>query len=153
LPSPCSPLSKTPTQVIFNVINIFTLLPIAYKCFESSPEGLAIHADAAAVNLNLWITPDEANQDKHGNSGGLAVYLSQTLPKHWTFQQMNQLGSNIDSIRSFLKETNSEKVVIPYKQNRAVIFHSRLFHESVKFNFKKGYRNARINLTFLFGYK
>ena len=111
MPSPCSPLSKTPTQVIFNVINIFTLLPIAYKCFESSPEGLAIHADAAAVNLNLWITPDEANQDKHGNSGGLAVYLSQTLPKNWTFQQMNQLGSNIDSIRSFLKETNSSGVM------------------------------------------
>ena len=28
------------------------------------------HADSAAVNLNLWVTPDEANLDHPANGGG-----------------------------------------------------------------------------------
>jgi len=32
-----------------------------YKC-ESSLPGLGVHADEAAVNVNFWITEDEANQ-------------------------------------------------------------------------------------------
>ena len=134
--------------------NIIGTLPLrtvwAYKCFESSPEGLAVHADTATVNLNLWLTPDEANIDDGGSSGGLAVHLTKTLPENWNFAKLNQIAS-VEDIYKFLKETNSERVQIPYKQNRAVVFHSRLFHESVKFHFKKGYKNARINLTFLFG--
>lgn len=31
-----------------------------------------MHADHAAVNLNFWVTPDEANLDP--SSGGLVVY-------------------------------------------------------------------------------
>ena len=134
--------------------NIIGSLPLrtvwAYKCFESSPEGLAVHADTATVNLNLWLTPDEANIDDGGSSGGLAVHLTKTLPENWNFKKLNQIAS-VKDIYKFLKETNSERVQIPYKQNRAVVFHSRLFHESVKFHFKKGFKNARINLTFLFG--
>ncbi|HAP42138.1 MAG TPA: hypothetical protein DCQ94_20645, partial [Nitrospira sp.] len=30
---------------------------------DSARRGLNIHADAAAVNVNFWITPDEANRD------------------------------------------------------------------------------------------
>jgi len=42
-----------------------------YKCDSTLP-GLAVHADAAAVNVNFWITEDEANLDPDG--GGLRVY-------------------------------------------------------------------------------
>jgi hypothetical protein len=33
-----------------------------------------VHADSAAVNVNIWITDDEANLDQ--NSGGLVVYAT-----------------------------------------------------------------------------
>jgi len=36
--------------------------------------------------------------------------------------------------------------LVPYKQNRAVIFDSRLLHAT-----DPGFRNRRINLTYLFG--
>ena len=123
----------------------------AYKCFESVPEGLALHADDAVVNLNLWLTPDEANLDQQGTSGGLIVHLTQNIPP-LSFKQMNRL-SEVNRIKLFLKESQSQRVEIPYRQNRAVIFHSNLYHETSPFRFKKGYANSRINLTFLFGSK
>lgn len=35
-------------------------------------DGIAVHADSASVNLNFWVTPDDANLDP--DSGGLVVY-------------------------------------------------------------------------------
>ena len=43
------------------------------------------------------------------------------------------------------------KNVIPYNENRAVIFNSNLFHETDNIDFKDGYENRRINVTMLFG--
>jgi hypothetical protein len=40
---------------------------------------------------------------------------------------------------------------IDYKCNRAVIFISDQYHTSQPFEFKEGYENQRVNLTFLFG--
>jgi hypothetical protein len=42
-------------------------------------------------------------------------------------------------------------VTVPYRQNRAVIFDSALFHRSGRVSFKPGYANRRINFTLLFG--
>lgn len=39
---------------------------------HGSIDGIGVHADHAAVNLNFWVTPDEANLDP--SSGGLVVY-------------------------------------------------------------------------------
>jgi len=36
------------------------------------PEGIKVHADEAVVNLNFWVSPDEANTDPE--SGGLVVF-------------------------------------------------------------------------------
>ncbi|CAN0250185.1 unnamed protein product, partial [Laminaria digitata] len=41
-------------------------------------------------------------------------------------------------------------VTVPYRQNRVVMFDSRLLHETDTFRFREGYENRRINLTFLF---
>ena len=41
--------------------------------------------------------------------------------------------------------------MIPYNENRAVIFNSNLFHETDNYEFKEGYENRRINITLLFG--
>ena len=37
---------------------------------DVNPEGIGIHADPAAVNINLWLTDDGA----HIEGGGLAIY-------------------------------------------------------------------------------
>ena len=50
-----------------------------------------------------------------------------------------------------LEDNNNEKSVIPYNENRIVIFNSNLIHETDKFEFKEGYENRRINVTMLFG--
>ena len=156
--------SKIEEELRTNMPNIIGDLPLnqvwAYKCDTTSPEGLAIHADEALVNINLWLTPTEANlgvvsgenDDDDDGGGGLIVWLTkdEQLPTDWDFTALNHWDAT-NSMYDFVRRTESRKVVVPYRQNRATIFHSRLFHESAKFRFKEGYENARINLTFLFG--
>jgi len=43
----------------------------AYKC-DQNLSGLNKHANYAAVKINFWISPDDANIDPE--SGGLVVY-------------------------------------------------------------------------------
>ncbi|HVR68748.1 MAG TPA: hypothetical protein VMT98_19020 [Verrucomicrobiae bacterium] len=116
----------------------------AYK-YDSKLEGIGLHADAAAINVNFWITPDEANLD--ADHGGLVVY-DREAPADWDFAKFN---NNLPAIRQFLGESGSRAVTVPYRQNRAVIFNSDLFHNTDRFTFAPGYENRRINVTMLFG--
>ena len=50
-----------------------------------------------------------------------------------------------------LKKSKGGTKIIPYNENRAVVFNSNLFHETDNYEFKEGYENRRINLTMLFG--
>ena len=43
----------------------------AYKYDSDYGKGINLHADEAAVNVNIWITREDANLDK--DSGGLVV--------------------------------------------------------------------------------
>ena len=52
---------------------------------------------------------------------------------------------------NIIKENRGNKKIIPYNENRAVIFNSNLFHETDNYEFKEGYENRRINVTMLFG--
>ena len=115
-------------------------------------KGIDHHMDAAEVNLNLWLTPDEANLDP--DSGGLIVFLKHLLdpennPLNKTFAfhevQNGEFG------RHFLNGSEHLNVTVPYKRNRVVIFDSALWHTTDDFNFAPGHENRRINLTFLFG--
>jgi hypothetical protein len=105
------------------------------------------HADQAKVNVNFWLTPEDANLDK--SNGGLLIY-KQEPPEDWTFESYNH-DSRKDAIHKFLAESRAGVVEVPYKTNRCVVFNSKLLHETAKFNFKPGYRNRRINVTLLFG--
>jgi tetratricopeptide (TPR) repeat protein len=116
----------------------------AFK-YDSSLRGIKKHADFAAVNVNFWITPDEANLDPE--HGGLVVW-DKAAPQDWDFARYNAAE---DDITAFLKEQGSRPVTIPYRANRAVIFDSDLFHETDVIRFKPGYENRRINVTLLFG--
>jgi len=116
----------------------------AFK-YDSSLHGIKKHADFAAVNVNFWITPDDANLDPE--HGGLVVWDA-AAPLDWDFARYNAAE---EDICAFLKEQNSRPVTIPYRANRAVIFDSDLFHETDVIAFKPGYENRRINITLLFG--
>jgi len=122
----------------------------AYK-YESQRTGIRVHADFAAVNVNFWITPDSANLNP--SNGGLIVY-KEKAPLDWSFNLYNSDTEEGSSrIQKFLAEHDSKKMVVPYAENRAVIFNSSLFHETDAFEFKPGYENRRINVTMLFGHR
>lgn len=115
-----------------------------YKYATTQP-CLPPHADFAAVNVNFWITPDEANLEP--GSGGLVLYDVEA-PEDWDFPSYNR---NSDKIRTLLAARGARATQIPYRYNRAVIFHSDLFHTTPALRFRSGYENRRINTTVLFG--
>lgn len=119
----------------------------AFKYAAHMNRGIGIHADFAKVNLNFWITPDEAVLDP--TSGGLKVY-DVPSPRDWPFHKYNS-DKEAPAIYRFLKENGANCVTIPYRCNRAVLFNSALFHETDEIHFKDGYENRRINMTYLFG--
>jgi hypothetical protein len=126
---------------------IFRDLPLAqmsaYK-YDSRLEGTALHADSAAIRVNFWITPDEANLFE--GRGGLVVF-DQRAPNEWEFETYN---NDQPAIRQFLAESEAKSIVVPYRCNRVVIFHSDLFHRTDDRTFRDDYASRRINVTMLF---
>lgn len=104
-----------------------------------------VHADAAAVSVNFWVTPTEANL-KPGQ-GGLVVCRAPP-PDDW---EIEDYDADQARIVTFLEQKAGDRLVVPYRQNRAVLFRSRLFHHSDRPDFALGYENHRINLTLLYG--
>ena len=118
----------------------------AFK-YDSALTGLNMHADAAAVNVNFWITPDEANLDP--DHGGLVVW-DREAPRDWSFKEYNN-AKNEPKVLAWLTQQGAQTVTIPYRCNRAVIFNSDLFHATDRISFKEGYENRRVNITLLYG--
>ena len=118
----------------------------AYKG-DNGLTGIKAHADLAAVNVNFWITQATANLNPE--SGGLIVHNT-PAPLEWDFQTYN---SNKEKIAKHLENGSGEKSIVPYNENRVVIFNSNLIHETDRFEFKEGYENRRINVTMLFGHR
>jgi hypothetical protein len=116
-----------------------------FKYTSKMGGGINVHADFARVNMNFWITPDEANLDPA--SGGLVVYDA-PCPPSWGFREYNQ---DEKAIYAFLEKQGASATRVPYKCNRAVLFNSSLFHETDRIEFREGYENRRINITYLFG--
>ena len=112
---------------------------------NNSYTGINVHADAAAINVNFWITPKSANLDP--SSGGIVVYNA-AAPLVWNFDAYN---GNEKKAREELQKSNQKKTIVPYNENRVVLFNSSLWHETDKIEFKEGYENRRINITMLFG--
>jgi hypothetical protein len=116
----------------------------AFK-YDQRQRGTHMHADFAKVNINFWITPDSACEDP--TTGGLVVY-DIPAPDSWTFADYN---SDPARMAAFLKMRGAKPVRIPYRENRCILFDSRLFHVTDEFRFKPGYTNRRINVTLLYG--
>ena len=114
--------------------------------YEQSMVGINPHADFARLNVNFWITPDQSNLDPE--SGGLKIY-EEPAPADWSFEDYNSAPGT--RILEFLGESADRPLRIPHRSNRAVLFDSRLFHETDRMRFAPGFENRRINITMLFG--
>jgi hypothetical protein len=116
----------------------------AYK-YPAHMPGDDVHADFAAVNVNFWITPDAANLDPA--SGGMRIY-DVAAPPDWHFTDYNRRPA---LIRRYLAAMGARSRYIPYRQNRAIIFDSDLFHGTAACHFRDDYESRRINITLLYG--
>ena len=117
--------------------------------YSNQSAGVTAHTDEGAVTFNFWITPDDANLVP--DRGGLIIY-AKDQPYGWDWEYFNANKHTPDvrqEIADFLAD--AETVTIPYRENRAVLFHSNLFHKSDQIHFKDGFENRRMNITLLFG--
>jgi tetratricopeptide (TPR) repeat protein len=112
--------------------------------YDARLPGTDIHGDDADFSLNFWITPDSANLDP--TTGGLVVW-DKTAPSDWTFDDYNSGG---ERVRQYLRDSDAESTIIPYRENRAVLFKGHLFHRTDDFTFAPGFANRRRSVTFLF---
>lgn len=116
----------------------------AFKGLQAQ-SAVDVHADDAAVSVNFWVTPTEANLNP-GHSG--LVVCRVPPPDDW---EIKDYDADQPRIVTFLEQNADDSLVVPYCQNRAVLFRSRLFHYSDRPEFASGYENHRINLTLLYG--
>jgi tetratricopeptide (TPR) repeat protein len=107
--------------------------------------AIEAHADDGAVSVNFWVTPDDANLLP--DSGGLAV-CRVPPPPDWS---LTGYHADKDEIAALLERHADDLLIVPYRENRAVMFESRLFHRSDAPHFAPGYENRRINVTLLYG--
>jgi hypothetical protein len=112
--------------------------------YDTKLPGTDIHGDDADFSLNFWITPDSANLDP--NSGGLVMW-DKKAPSDWSYDDYNSGG---DKVRQYLEEQGAVPNVIPYRENRAVLFEGRLFHKTDDFTFAPGFENRRRSVTIVF---
>jgi len=144
----CPLLAQIAEELKANYPTIFRDHPLmqiwAFK-YGHKLQGIPLHADFAAVNVNFWITPDEANTD--ASSGGLIIW-DKPAPPAWDFAKYN---ADPTSAKEFLEKNGAKSTTIPYRSNRGVIFDSDLFHETDSIAFAPGYCNRRINITLLYG--
>jgi hypothetical protein len=70
-------------------------------------------------------------------------------PDHWDLSFFNSNWEYVEE--NLVKPTGFANVTVPYRQNRAVIFDSFLFHKTDNCRFRQGYGNRRNNLIILYG--
>ena len=116
----------------------------AFK-YDQRLTGINMHADFAKVNVNFWITPDDACVDK--NTGGLVIY-DVPAPREWTYEDYN---GKSPKQAAFLAVHHAKAQRVPYRENRCIVFDSTLFHTTDEIHFAPGYTNRRVNVTLLYG--
>jgi hypothetical protein len=116
-----------------------------FKNTRALPADSTIHADFAAINVNFWITATEANLDPA--SGGMVIY-DIDAPPSWDFITYNE---RIDTIREYLAAQRPGVIRVPYRENRAIIFNSDLFHATEAVRFRPDFEHHRVNVTMLYG--
>lgn len=117
----------------------------AFKYDSTLSTGTNTHADNSAVNVNLYIAPDDANLDPE--SGGMDIWDVRAPAG----EEMRRYNGNEALARDFLKRSDAHMTSVPHRANRAIIFRSDFFHKTSDCQFREGYLNKRINISLLFG--
>ena len=138
-------LARALRQRLRGIVAGYPLTQMWAFSYGQSGGGTRKHADKAAVNVNLWITPDEACPDPE--AAGLTVH-DVAAPPEWGFSDYNLDPARLERL---VERDGRSPVQVPYRCNRAVIFDSSLVHESGGVRFRPGFANRRINVTLLFG--
>ncbi|OLP83875.1 hypothetical protein AK812_SmicGene35315 [Symbiodinium microadriaticum] len=117
-----------------------------FKYLDPGSSGIGVHADEAAVNFNIWLTPTSACR----RGGGMEIYRSVPGQGTWTadFNSVRSDAGQEEVCRAAMKSGGVDYVA--YRQNRACVFVSDRFHASEPFEFPD-VENPRVNLTLLFG--
>lgn len=121
----------------------------AYKYDSEFDSGINLHADEAAVNVNIWLSLEGADLEEDGYGGGLVVYTAKPK-KEWNFKDYNTRADEL-VVKELLEPSNFANVTVQHEPNRCIIFDSALFHQTQRYRFRRGYQNSRINLTLLYG--
>jgi tetratricopeptide (TPR) repeat protein len=116
----------------------------AFKALEAEA-AVDAHSDDAAISINFWLAPTEANLSP--GRGGMVV-CRVPPPAGW---ELTGYDPDREKVVTFLEQNRADCLAVPYRENRAVLFRSRLFHASDAPRFAPGYDNHRINVTMLFG--
>jgi len=133
--------------------NILGDLPLNNMwCYRYGPsgEGVRAHNGDGSVTLNFWLTDDDSNLGDP-NGGGLVMY-DKCHPPEWDWATINAHKDDPAiraQIAAYLSDAHS--FAIPYRCNRATLFHSTLFHKTDPFVFRDNYLDRRMNITMLFG--
>ncbi len=126
----------------------------SYHNFDGVKQGgIGVHADASAVNANLWIgslDDDGDDGDLKEGENGLVVHAKEA-PLDWEFAEYNNADDSGQraKLTAFLEDAPWYNV--RYRSNRLVLFNANFFHESMPLRVQSGFARRRINLTFLFG--
>ena len=116
----------------------------AFKALQPRA-AVDVHADSGAVSVNFWVTRNDANMNPQ--RGGLSIYQVPP-PDSW---EVRNYDRDKNLIVAFLGQHPAKTLIVPYRENRAVLFESGLFHSSDIPEFRNTYENHRINVTLLFG--
>jgi len=121
-------------------------------CYRYNNKGVGVrpHNGDGSVTINFYLTPDSANIGDP-NGGGMVMY-DKVHPDEWDWLTFN-LHKDDPSIQRQIAEylRDAKSTVVPYRCNRAVLFHSTLFHKTDPFHFRDSYESRRMNITMLFG--
>ena len=102
----------------------------AFKYDSEIAAGTNTHADNSNVNVNLYITDDDANLDPE--NGGMEIWDT-AAPD---IQTMRRLNGSEEMVQHFLERSGGKQFTVPHRANRAVIFKSTQFHRTGKFRFR-----------------
>ena len=103
-----------------------------------------VHADDAAISVNFWLTPNEANLNPDGS--GLAVCRVPPLVA-WETRGYNAYENRIVA---FLGQHVAEVLILPYSGTGPACSSPHLFHHSNATELTIAYEKRRVNLPFLF---
>jgi tetratricopeptide (TPR) repeat protein len=117
----------------------------AFKYDSELSTGTNTHADFSAVNVNFYISPDEANLDPE--TGGMLIWDVEAKDA----AELRRFNSNEAALNAHLKSRGATATRVAHRANRAVIFKSGLYHKTDDCRFDEGYLNKRINVSLLFG--